>query len=197
MIARRLLGSYPSTNLHDPEMYIAELVTIICRYPRAAVERGIAAARRKSPEFLPTCSRILEAVEGVEADDQRHADVLARYSTKRLTSDSHAMPPVQNHATRSALCGRFGLKDIPTGWDAITVTQLAAVHGANFPAVVDGVLAEQAKSGGSGSKSAFGRVVEQAKQAMEARWSAESLAASDSLKRVMAEKYAAAGKEPE
>jgi len=40
-LVRRYLGSFPSLNLHDPEIYIADLCGLLCGYPLWAGERAI------------------------------------------------------------------------------------------------------------------------------------------------------------
>ena len=41
MIVRRYLGSFPTLNLHDPEVYIAEICSLLCGYPLWAGEKAI------------------------------------------------------------------------------------------------------------------------------------------------------------
>jgi len=41
-LVRRYLGSFPSLNLHDPEIYITDLCTLLCGYPLWAGEKAIA-----------------------------------------------------------------------------------------------------------------------------------------------------------
>lgn len=40
-LVRRYLGSFPSLNLHDPEIYIADLCGLLCGYPLWAGESAI------------------------------------------------------------------------------------------------------------------------------------------------------------
>lgn len=40
-LVRRYLGSFPSLNLHDPEIYIADLCQLLCGYPLWAGENSI------------------------------------------------------------------------------------------------------------------------------------------------------------
>lgn len=40
-LVRRYLGSFPSLNLHDPEIYIADLCALLCGYPLWASQRAI------------------------------------------------------------------------------------------------------------------------------------------------------------
>jgi hypothetical protein len=63
LLVRRLLGSYPTTNLHDPEIYMAELLAMFLRYPLWAGERGIHEAKRESPKFIPSVPTIELACE--------------------------------------------------------------------------------------------------------------------------------------
>src|SRR5215469_1374338 len=40
-LVNRLLGSYPQLNLHDPEVYMTGLVSLLCKYPLEAGETVI------------------------------------------------------------------------------------------------------------------------------------------------------------
>jgi hypothetical protein len=40
-LVRRYLGSFPSLNLHDPEIYIADLCALLCGYPLWAGQNAI------------------------------------------------------------------------------------------------------------------------------------------------------------
>jgi len=40
-MVRRYLGSFPSLNLHDPEVYIADLCSLLCGYPLWAGQQAI------------------------------------------------------------------------------------------------------------------------------------------------------------
>lgn len=40
-LVRRYLGSFPSLNLHDPEIYITDLCALLCGYPLWAAEQSI------------------------------------------------------------------------------------------------------------------------------------------------------------
>lgn len=40
-LIRRYLGSFPSLNLHDPEVYVADLCTLLCNYPLWVGEKAI------------------------------------------------------------------------------------------------------------------------------------------------------------
>jgi len=41
VLVRRYLGSFPFLNLHDPEIYIADLCTLLCGYPLWAGENAV------------------------------------------------------------------------------------------------------------------------------------------------------------
>lgn len=54
LLVKRLLGSYPSLSLHDPETYITELVSLLTRYPDWVGEKAIELAKAESPTFVPS-----------------------------------------------------------------------------------------------------------------------------------------------
>lgn len=71
-LVTRLLGSYASLNLHDPETYMAELVVLFLKYPQWVGEQAIVDAKRASPQFVPSVPLVEQAAE--EAFGQtRHA----------------------------------------------------------------------------------------------------------------------------
>ena len=40
-LLKQMLGSYPSLNLHDPESYMASIISLFCSYPLWAGERAV------------------------------------------------------------------------------------------------------------------------------------------------------------
>jgi hypothetical protein len=56
-LVRRYLGSFPSLNLHDPEIYIADLCTLLCGYPLWAGEKAIEKVKELS-EWPATRAKI-------------------------------------------------------------------------------------------------------------------------------------------
>lgn len=71
LLVRRLLGSYPTTNLHDPEIYMAELLALFLRYPLWAGEQGIHEAKRESPKFIPSVPEVEKACEALVKSQRR------------------------------------------------------------------------------------------------------------------------------
>jgi hypothetical protein len=65
MLARRLTGAYPSLKLHDPEIFVAELIASLLRYPAWVGEQAIEQAKRASPQFVPSVPMVTEACESV------------------------------------------------------------------------------------------------------------------------------------
>lgn len=61
-LVTRLLGCYPSPNLHDPETYIASVTALLCGYSywvgERAVERVVNTAK-----FVPSRAEIVESCE--------------------------------------------------------------------------------------------------------------------------------------
>lgn len=60
----RLLGSYPSANPSDPQVYAAELVRVLMGFSIRAAQRGIEKAMEESPSFLPAVPAIRKACDG-------------------------------------------------------------------------------------------------------------------------------------
>lgn len=52
-LIHQMLGCYPSLNLHDPKIYIANMVTLLSGYPLWAGEDAVTAVKRKT-KFIPT-----------------------------------------------------------------------------------------------------------------------------------------------
>src|SRR5260370_40514480 len=65
LLVRRLLGSYPSQNLHDPEMFMAELMTVFLRYPVWIDEQASNLAKKESPVFIPSIPAVETAAEKI------------------------------------------------------------------------------------------------------------------------------------
>lgn len=57
-LARRLLASYPSQRLNDPEGYIAELVSVLSAFPQWAGENATRAVRKANPQWLPGIGQV-------------------------------------------------------------------------------------------------------------------------------------------
>lgn len=61
-LTKRLLGSYPSLSLHEPEIYIASIVSLLCGY---SLEVGTKAVDQtvKTCKFVPTVAEVKEACD--------------------------------------------------------------------------------------------------------------------------------------
>jgi hypothetical protein len=62
-LVKRMMGCYPSLSLHDPEVYITELVKVLTRYPLDVGEKAIEKAKFESPKFVPTVPEVGKACE--------------------------------------------------------------------------------------------------------------------------------------
>lgn len=58
MLVSRLLASYPGITIPQPEVYMAELTATLLKYPYKIGEDGLGAARRASPEHIPSVGKI-------------------------------------------------------------------------------------------------------------------------------------------
>lgn len=63
LLTTRLLGSYPSLNLHDPETFMAELVAVFVKYPQWVGEQAVVDAKRESPQYVPSVPLVERSCE--------------------------------------------------------------------------------------------------------------------------------------
>lgn len=164
ILAERLMGFYGAPDVGDPKVFMTGMVELMAAYSTPTVER-VPNAVRGIParfKFFPRIAEIKEAMDEWEAEEQRHRESIQRYARPAL-ADLRDDPPPVHRATPKALCARFGIRDIPPGWDAVDVTRQAHKHGAGFPAFVDKLLSEHQHRG----ETAAAKVVDAARQAME------------------------------
>lgn len=69
ILVKRMMGSYPSLSLHDPQVYIAELVTVLTQYSLEIGERAIDKAKQESPKYVPTVPQVKAACQELRRDD--------------------------------------------------------------------------------------------------------------------------------
>jgi hypothetical protein len=62
-LVKRMMGCYPSLSLHDPQVYVAELVTVLTGYPLDIGAEAIEKAKKESPKFIPTVPELRIACE--------------------------------------------------------------------------------------------------------------------------------------
>lgn len=162
--ARRLLGFFPRSAAADPEIFLAGLVELLAGYPQAVIDRAVS-VRGGLPsrsEFCPSLAEVAAFCNDVEEQERQHEELLARWERPALPPPAFDLPSrPRNEATRSALCERYGIRDVPPGWDAVDVVRAAAKYGDRLPAVVDEMLA----SGAGAGPSIFQRIVEKSQAA--------------------------------
>lgn len=172
----RLVKSYPDQDIGDFKTVSAQLIELIRTYSPEVISR-VASPARGLPakfKFFPRIAEIKTELDAWQSEVDASAARNKRFLQAQLPGpDVEPMPPLAAHATVSALCARFGIKGIPSGWDAIDVTRNAARHGAAFPAYVDDLLAKE----GGAAKKKLSPFLEDVRQRMNARIAGEYEAA--------------------
>ena len=180
--ARQLFGCFRGGDANDPETYVAAISAVLAQYAPHVVH-SVCDPRTGLPSesnFLPTVKEVRDACELIH---QREARAYEREDRERVQLEERRRldavcgaqaPPEVAAATRSALCARFGIMDIPRGYDAVDITRLAHRHGAGLQAEIDRITAL-----GQGAPGLFERVVENAKAARNARMEEANKAAFD------------------
>lgn len=84
LLVARMLGSYSTLNLHNPQVYMPELATTLMKYPFSIGERGCEMARKASPEFIPSVGSIQAECEKLFAGT-REATTWAKQWQQRAT----------------------------------------------------------------------------------------------------------------
>jgi hypothetical protein len=166
--AEKLLGFYPKITASDPKIFITGLVELLENYPDWIIAR-IASPVNGVPtkfKFCPLIAEIKETCEEWMIEEGRAQDLKRRFSTSKL-ADYRPRENRKGDALVGSLCARFGIPAIPLGWDAITVTQQAHLHGADFPRVVQKLL--DSGVGADRPLSPAQMVVEKARIAMQRR----------------------------
>lgn len=139
---KRLLGCYPSLNLHDPETYIAMLTATLVRYSYWVGERAVTKVSKTS-KFPPSLADLVEildefkpsSISWVSSYDQRSALQLAAreemesapvpYQTPEEVADEMAARGIfmfsrqraDNEFTPEKVKAKYGLTDAQ--WDVI------------------------------------------------------------------------------
>lgn len=80
-----MIGCYPSLSLHDPKIYIAELVTLLTRYSLEIGEKAIEKAKSDNPKFIPSVPEVANACREFNRDDAwNYAQQFAANSRQQL-----------------------------------------------------------------------------------------------------------------
>ena len=98
MLVKRMMGCYPSLSLHDPEVYIAELVTALTRYPLEIGEKAIEKAKLESPKFVPTVPELRIACDALvksQRDTWTYGQQWEEQSRKQLREREAAEAPTE------------------------------------------------------------------------------------------------------
>lgn len=94
MVVRRMMACYPSQKLADPEIYLAELVTILCGYPKWAAEIAIKAAKKETIPYIPAVP-VIERELDEQVRSLRYArdwELAAQENRKRLAGPDFTDP---------------------------------------------------------------------------------------------------------
>lgn len=104
-----LLGSYPSPNLQDPEIYMASVVSLLVGYPLWAGEAGVKKVTRTC-KFVPCIAEIVPVLDEEVRVARRIQDM--EYSAKRQLEAREAPriegPPKPPKPTYEELKARYG-----------------------------------------------------------------------------------------
>jgi len=145
ILVKRMMACYPSLSLHDPEVYIAELVMLLTRHPLDVGEKAIEKAKFESPKFLPTVPEVAKACDGIrqegwsyaqefeaqsrrqledrrrrELEDEREPLEYRRQAAERILAEYHAAvlgPTSPTIETAAMVKAKYGLTD--QQWDAL------------------------------------------------------------------------------
>lgn len=167
--ARTLMGFYPAMDASDPQIFTTGLVQLFSSYSRPTVVRAPNAIHGLPGLFkrMPSIAEIREQMEKWEEYELTHHERQERWRHLQLTGperESRSSGP--GAASRSQLCERYGISDVPGTWDAIDIVRMAHQHGDRLPAVIDGILTSGRMPG---PVSVMSRVLDHARVAMEER----------------------------
>jgi len=107
-LLKRLLGGYASVNLHDPEVYIAEVIGLLVGYPFWAGERAIAAVRKESPDFIPSVGKLQPHLESEVRVHRYAAEWEEGAQRARLEAQKQIAGPVTPRPTYEELKAKYG-----------------------------------------------------------------------------------------
>src|SRR5262249_32490528 len=109
-LVKRMMGCYPSLSLHDPQVYVAELVTVLTGYPLDVGAEAIEKAKKESPKFIPTVPEVAVACEAL-IKSQRAARTYAQQweeqSRRQLCEREAAEAATEPREHRSRVADRI------------------------------------------------------------------------------------------
>jgi hypothetical protein len=128
---------------------MAGLIELLSHYEQHIIYQAQSATKGLAArfKFCPSLAEIKDALDfwvDEEAQQRRRLAVGAR-------KPEPSVPPKERAASGAAsvasLKARFGLKEIPQGWDAVDVTKMAAKYGKRLPEIIDQFLAGKKDAG--------------------------------------------------
>lgn len=95
LAADRLLGFYPTINASDPQIYLAGLVQVFCRYPEHLIEEAVDPVHGLPSicDYLPTIAKVKGFLEPRWQNMERQRVMLERFNTKKLPEPEHKPDP--------------------------------------------------------------------------------------------------------
>jgi hypothetical protein len=124
-----LFDFYPLAKPSEADGFIAGCVAILAHYPPEVIAVVVDPVRGlpSKLKFMPTIADIKEACESEAKEQWEREDRRARW--RRAAINGPKVPPQRVTATTSALCERYGLDEIPAGWDAVDVVKAHGRYG--------------------------------------------------------------------
>lgn len=166
----QLCGFYPPPQASDGRAFLAGMVTMLAEYPHwlialvAHPARGIPATNK----FFPNLAELKQWLDAKAEAEEQHRSLERRYTfdPSRALEGPSLPQRSTNNATRSALCVKYGIRDVPPGWGAVEVALAHGRYGEKFHEEIEKALQNKTRP-----PTIFSRVVEKARQAMDARQS--------------------------
>jgi hypothetical protein len=118
---------------------MAGLIELLSHYEQHIIYQAQSATRGLAArfKFCPSLAEIKEALDFWVDEEARHRGRVAVGARKPAPSVSPKERAASGAASVSSLKARFGLKEIPPGWDAIDLTKMAHKYGARLPEIID------------------------------------------------------------
>lgn len=149
----RLISAYRKDDWADPKGFVVQLGAVLEDYPITIVDQvthpktGI----QRTCKFPPSIAEVVEACEAAMRPERERQEAV-RKAERQAAQDRAQIEECRafyagrptlptGAATHSELCRRYGVRDIPSGLDAVDVAKLAHKHGAGLQAYFDGLNA--------------------------------------------------------